>query len=311
MILRPIKLTAPLKDYIWGGTKLITEYKKETTLSKVAESWELSTHKDGESIVADGEFKGMTLLEYIDKNGKACIGTKALAFDYFPVLIKLIDATDKLSVQVHPSDEYALKNEGGYGKTEVWYVLDCEKDAFLYYGVNREISKNEFEDRIKNNTLLDVLNKVNVKKGDVFFIEAGTIHAIGKGIVICEVQQNSNITYRIYDYDRRDKNGNARELHIEKALEVAKLTPSEKYVPEGNIFAKCKYFTAERLVFNGEGEITVSDESFMSLIITEGYGKINLGEYEIEFTKGDSIFIPAQNATAKVSGDCEIIASYV
>ena len=212
--MKPIKLAPAFKDYLWGGTKLKTEFDKKSDLQKVAESWELSTHKDGQSIVANGEFKGLTLSEYIEKNGRECIGKNAMAFEFFPILIKFIDAADNLSVQVHPSDEYALSNEGEYGKTEMWYVLDCEKDAFLYYGLNREITKEEFAERIKENMLLEVLNKVKVNKGDVFFINSGTIHAIGKGIVICEIQQNSNTTYRVYDYDRRDKNGNTRELHV-------------------------------------------------------------------------------------------------
>ena len=205
-----------------GGQKLITDFNKKTQLSKAAESWELSTHKDGESVVATGSFKGLKLSEYIKENGNAeCIGKKAAKFDFFPMLIKLIDAKDKLSIQVHPDDEYALRREGEYGKTEMWYIVDCEEGAYIYYGVKQEITKDELADRIKNNTLTDVLNKVPVKRGDVFFIPAGTIHAICAGILICEIQQNSNTTYRIYDYDRRDANGNPRQIHVEKAQATA------------------------------------------------------------------------------------------
>ena len=312
MNLKPVKLFPAFKDYLWGGNKLKAEFGKESSLEKVAESWELSCHSDGQSVIADGDFKGMTLSQYIEKNGKdLLIGANAAKFDFFPILIKLVDASDNLSVQVHPTDEYALENEGEYGKTEMWYVLDCDDDAFLYYGVNREISKDEFKQRIEDNTLTDVLNKVNVKKGDVFFIDSGTIHAIGKGIVICEIQQNSNTTYRVYDYNRRDKNGNLRELHIKKAIDVTNLAPSLKYEFKDNILAKCKYFTVEKVVSDIDACIAVSDDCFRSLIIVEGYGSLKIGQYEMSFKKGDSIFIPAQNETVKIFGKCEIIVSYV
>ena len=164
-----IKLTAPIKDYLWGGTRLKTDFGKVTDKEKAAESWELSTHPDGESIVSGGEFDGMTLSQYIKANGgDECIGTRAAEFDFFPILIKLIDAKDNLSIQVHPNDEYAMRVEGEYGKTEMWYIVDCEDDAYLYYGVNRDITKLEFEERIKNNTLLEILNKVPVKKAMYF-----------------------------------------------------------------------------------------------------------------------------------------------
>lgn len=311
MDLSPVKLIPACKDYIWGGTRLKTEYGKGSNLEKVAESWELSAHKDGESTVIGGAFDGLTFTQYISKNS-GCIGKNAEKFEFFPILIKLIDASDNLSVQVHPSDEYALKNEGEYGKTEMWYVVDCEKDAFLYYGFSKPIAKDEFKKRIENNTLLEVLNKVKIKKGDVFFIEAGTIHAIGKGAFICEVQQNSNKTYRVYDYDRRDKDGNARELHIDKALDVTNLTPPKTYKTENDkVLAKCKYFTAEKFICTESSEINLNKDSFRSVIVLSGEAKLKLGDTELDIQKGDSIFIPAQDGIAKISGKCEMIVTYV
>lgn len=309
----PVKLASCIKGYLWGGRRLITDFNKKTELEKAAESWELSTHKDGESVVASGEFKGLKLTEYIAKNGgNECIGSKASEFDFFPVLIKLIDAKDNLSIQVHPDDEYALRVEGEYGKTEMWYIVDCEEGSYLYYGVNHKITKEEFERRISDKTLLEVLNKVPVKKGDVFFIPAGTIHAICSGILICEIQQNSNTTYRIYDYDRRDKDGNPRELHVEKAQAVSRLTPSpEQKKYEGNVLADCKYFTVEKIDCNGEKKVTLTDESFRSLVVLSGSGTFELGGETIDFTKGDSIFIPAQNANAVLKGNFEAVLSYV
>ena len=311
MNLNPVKLSPAFKDYLWGGTKLKTDFGKQSHLEKIAESWELSMHKDGESTILEGDDKGLKLSEYINKHGKSLLGKNALSFDFFPILIKFIDALDNLSIQVHPSDEYALKNEGEYGKTEMWYILDCEKDSFLYYGVKKEITKEELKERIENNTILEVLNKVNVKKGDVFFIDAGCIHAIGKGIVICEIQQNSNTTYRVYDYDRRDKYGNTRELHIDKAIEVATLTPSPSYKNDNNILAKCKYFTVEKIVCDSKCNIKIDNNCFKSIIITEGTGKLTYNEKTFDFSKGDSIFIPAQDTTVKIEGNCELIISYV
>lgn len=308
-----IKLTAHIKDYLWGGTKLITDFNKTTDKEKAAESWELSTHPDGESIVSGGEFDGMSLSEYIKANGgDECIGHRAAEFDFFPILIKLIDAKDDLSIQVHPNDEYALKVEGEYGKTEMWYIVDCEEDAYLYYGVNRDVTKAEFEERIKNNTLLDILNKVPVKKGDVFFIQSGTIHAICSGILICEVQQNSNTTYRVYDYDRRGADGKPRELHIEKAIDVSQLTPSTEQKPaENDTLASCKYFTVKKVTCKGDAEFEVDKACFRSLTLTDGCGKLELNGDITEVSKGETVFIPAQDTTAKLTGDFEAILAYV
>lgn len=229
----PLLLKAPLKDYLWGGTRLKEEYGFESDKEKVAEAWVLSCHKDGNSIVKNGEYAEKTLQEVLDIWGKEALGAKSDRFTYFPVLIKLIDAKDRLSVQVHPDDEYALKNEGEYGKTEMWYVVDCEEGAELIYGFNQDISQGEFLERISSNTLSPVCNYVPVKKGDVFFIEAGTLHAIGKGILIAEVQQNSNTTYRVSDYGRLGADGKPRELHIKQAVDVTKTEKPTK--PYGNV----------------------------------------------------------------------------
>ena len=319
--MKPIKLLPAFKDYLWGGTKLKTDFGKKSDLDIVAESWELSTHKDGQSVVAAGPDAGLTLSEYIDKHGEGILGSNAQKFDYFPILIKLIDAKDNLSIQVHPSDDYALKNEGEYGKTEMWYVLDANEGASLYYGFKSEITKDEFEDRINNNTLLDVLNKVEVHKGDMFFIESGTVHAMGKGIVICEIQQNSNTTYRVYDYDRRDANGNPRELHVKKAIDVSNLAPaaqnrsaSETVEHEGfsvTRLAECKYFTVDKVEVDSKADLTVSTDSFKSIVVTDGNGVLTFEGESVDINKGDSIFIPAQDAEYSVSGKCELIISCV
>lgn len=309
----PVKLTAPIKDYLWGGTRLISDFGKKTNLEKAAESWELSTHPDGESVICSGEFDGMKLSDYIKANGNAdCIGSRAAEFDFFPILIKLIDAKDNLSIQVHPDDEYALKNEKEYGKTEMWYIVDCEEGAYIYYGLKDTISKEEFQNRIENNTLLEILNKVEVHKGDVFFIPSGTIHAICSGILICEVQQNSNTTYRVYDYDRVGADGKKRELHIKKAMDVSNLFPAPPInKSSSSTLASCKYFTAEKIECTSEVIIKIDKSSFRSLVITEGCGSLELNSEVMQFKKGESIFIPAQNMDVKFNGDFTAILSYV
>ncbi len=318
---QPVLLKPAFKDYLWGGTKLRTEYKKECDLNPIAESWELSAHKDGQSIIASGEDCGLTLSAYIEKNGKETLGTNSEDFDRFPILIKFIDAKQYLSIQVHPSDEYALEHEGEYGKTEVWYIMSAEEGASLYYGTNTEIDRDEFRKRIEENTITEVLNRVEAKAGDVFFIEPGTIHAIGAGLMICEIQQNSNTTYRVYDYDRRGADGKPRELHIDKAIDVSRLTPSASADSSGEtetldgytrrIIAKCRYFTSEEIAVEKSAHLPVTDDSFRSLIILDGEATVSVDGCELSVKKGDSVFVPAQNGDIGVCGKCKLILSYV
>lgn len=316
----PLLLKPPVKDYIWGGTRLKTEYNYETDKEKAAEAWVLSCHKDGSDIVENGELAGKTLPEVLELWGDKAIGKNAAAFPYFPLLIKLIDAKDRLSVQVHPDDTYALKNEGEFGKTEMWYVVDCDEGAELIYGFNREVSKEEFERRIKDNTLPEICNYVPVHKGDVFFITAGTLHAIGAGILIAEVQQNSNTTYRVSDYGRLGADGKPRPLHIEKALDVTKRerpqipygnTGKTEKTPYGTVreLAKCSLFTASLLELDGKTEIHRED-SFTSLLVLEGKVTVKWKDGEIEASKGASIFVPADCST-KLSGKAELLVSRI
>ena len=316
----PLLLKPPIKDYLWGGTKLKTDFEFETDKDIAAEAWMLSCHKDGMNIVLNGEHQGKTINEVLEIWGKSALGKNAEKFSYFPILIKLIDAKQKLSVQVHPDDNYALSVEGEYGKTEMWYVVDCEDGAKLVYGFKENISKEEFERRINDNTLTDVCNFVPVHKGDVFFISVGTLHAIGEGILIAEVQQNSNITYRVSDYGRLGADGKPRELHIEKALDVTKC--EKPNIPYGNIgnvsmegkntireLAVCEKFTAKILSLKGDF-IAYSKDSFISLIVFDGNINFSCGDYNLNATKGNSIFIPA-GLEIKLNGTAEILYSYV
>lgn len=318
---QPVLLKPAFKDYLWGGTRLRTEYGKECDLDRIAESWELSAHSDGQSIIASGPHSGKTFSEYLDACGREILGSRGEAFECFPILIKFIDAKGNLSVQVHPDDSYALTHEGEYGKTEVWYVLDADEGAALYYGVNREVSVEEFRQRIADNTVTEVLNRVEAKPGDVFFIQPGTIHAIGAGLLICEIQQNSNTTYRVYDYNRKGADGKPRELHIAKALDVSNLTPAPSADSSGDtvqhdgytsrLIAKCKYFTTERLEIDGRAELASDTQSFRSVIVTDGNAVLTMGDTVLNIKAGDSVFIPAQDKGFEICGTCGILLSYV
>ncbi|MBR5067678.1 MAG: cupin domain-containing protein, partial [Lachnospiraceae bacterium] len=324
-----IRLNPIFKDNLWGGNKLKTLYGKKCDFDILAESWEMSAHDAGQSIVASGRHKGMLFNDYLGTIGKTNWGWKCSTFADFPILVKLIDAKDKLSVQVHPDDDYAIANENQYGKNEVWYVVDCEPDSYLYCGFNRDVSREEVLQRIEDDSILEVLNKIPVQKGDVYFIKAGTVHAIGAGIVICEIQQSSNCTYRLYDFKRKDKFGDYRELHIDKALDVLNFS---KYCPEKidegivdgdgfkkRIISQCKYFECTLIDVDSSARILGVEESFTSFLILEGEGKISVSSItdpdqiieEISFKAGDSFFAPKSTDIFVVSGSCKLIMTRV
>ena len=311
-----MKLRPVLKEYLWGGTRLKEDFEMETELPKVAEAWTLACHKDGKNIIENGEFSGKTLDEILRENDFS--GTNALNFSYFPVLIKLIDAKDNLSIQVHPDDEYAERVEHEFGKTEIWYVLDCTDDAQLIYGFKKEIGSEEFRQAIENNTLTDVLNSVKVNKGDLFFIEAGTVHAIGKGTLIAEIQQNSNSTYRVYDYGRVGADGKQRELHVQKAVDISVTAPPKHGTkPQGNPIEKegftetlltaCPLFTVRKYDVRTQALLTATEKSFKNILVTDGCGTIDA----MPFKKGDSFFVPAGFGNFTVSGNAQLIVTNI
>lgn len=313
----------------------------------IGESWELSAHPDGQSVIASGTFAGMYFGEFIEKYGEEVVCWKSSSLDRFPVLIKFIDAKNALSIQIHPDDDYALENENEFGKNEMWYVVDCEPGAYLYCGLKQDSSKEEIRERIENNTITEILNKIEVHKGDCVMVKAGTIHAIGAGILICEIQQNSNCTYRMYDYDRRDKFGNRRELHISKAIDVVDVKKYKPFVsgnsdvPEGaELLVSCKYFECYKYVlgesvytddssdkdicnnYDGNSDIvakpatdkiniSVDTMSFRSIIVIEGSGKITVGENEMDYRAGDSFFVTAGEKVVSVEGTRVIIVTKV
>lgn len=300
-----VKLQAVCKDYLWGGTKLRDIYNKKSDSEIIAESWELSAHPDGTSMIASGNYKGMLFSEYINRIGAPALGHKYDANKDFPLLIKLIDAKQDLSVQVHPDDAYALEHENGYGKTEMWYVIDSEPGAGLYVGFDRDVSKEEVLHRISDNTIMEVLRFHPTKPGDIFFIPAGTVHAIGAGNLICEIQQNSNSTYRLYDHDRKDKFGNPRELHISKALDVLNYHEYIQAVYDDKV--SCEYFDVSLIKVNGKQCFSVTEESFCALTCIKGHGELILDK-RITVDQSETFFIPAADKTIEAEGDMLLIA---
>ena len=314
-----LKLKPVFKDYIWGGTRLADDYGFQTGFDKTAEGWMLACHKDGMNTVDGGMYDGMPLDEVIKAVGsEELAGKNCLRFPYFPVLIKLIDAYDNLSVQVHPDDDYAGRVENEFGKTEMWYVLDAADGAELIYGFKEAITKEAFRQSIENGTLLDRLNRVKVKKGDRFFIEAGTVHAIGKGALIAEIQQNSNCTYRVYDYGRIGKDGKPRELHIDKAVDVAVTAPPQySTAPEGSEeqhngytcqrLTSCSLFTVDRYAVSDTLTLTADKDSFQHLLLLDGSGSINGRSAR----KGDSYLVPAGYGRYSITGPLEFLLTKI
>ncbi len=302
------KLQPAYKDYLWGGARLIEGYHKQPATDTLAESWELSVHPDGRTIIGSGEYAGKALADMITATD---LGSNAPADAPLPVMVKLIHAEKDLSVQVHPTDEFAAAHEGGAGKTEMWYILEASEGAGIYCGLNRDVTAEELRRRISEGTLMEVLCFHPVKSGDCFFIPAGTIHAIGAGVVLIEIQQNSNLTYRLYDFNRRDAQGNLRPLHVDKALAVADLKASgpagrkRTLAPGITQLAASRYFSAYEYVCEDKTSFTVTNRSFCSVTFVEGEGEVG----GLPFVKGDSFFAPAGMGQVVVKGRCRFVLS--
>lgn len=320
----PFKLSPVGKDYLWGGTRLKDDFNKEIDLNPLAETWECSTHPDGLSYVCSGENKSKTLKEVL-KEHPEYIGTHPRSIDgELPILVKFIDAKKDLSVQVHPDDEYANQFENGQnGKTEMWYVLDATKNAKLIHGFNCDVDKEIIRNSLQTGTLEKYLNKVLIEKDNLFFIKSGTVHAIGAGALVAEIQENSNITYRLYDYNRVDKNGNLRELHIDKALDVLNYEASNEIKQplrvhnykkgfSSELLCRCQYFEVHKEEINTESckemfEFKTQSNSFHVLLCIKGCGTMITDKERIEFFKGDCIFVPANSVQIKIHGIANLL----
>lgn len=297
-----LRLKPACKDYTWGGQRLTDEFGIDYDKNILAEAWLLSTHKDGTSTLESGE----TLTDYIKRHGVEVLGTNCRRFKDCPLIIKFIDAKENLSVQVHPPDDYSLAHEGQLGKQEAWYVLDADEGSLLYCGFKQTITRDEFIARIKDNSLIEVLNAIPAHKGDVIFIPPGTVHAIGKGILTAEIQTNSNVTYRIYDY------GRGRPLHIAQALDVTNLKPVNVRPENSQHVVACDYFVVDKLMLDGtETRGVVDDKTFLSVLILDGNGKISCGDEELTYCKGDSFLLTANSGAWTIKGTCYALLTRV
>lgn len=315
----PFLLFPAGKDNLWGGERLKTEYNKQIDMKPLAETWECSTHPDGPSIVMTGPYRGKTLSQVIALEPEI-MGTKFSEEKEFPILVKFIDAMKDLSIQVHPDDEYARKYEHQNGKTEMWYILDAKEGASIIYGFEHETDEKVFRRSLENGTILNNVHRENVKKGDTFLIPAGTIHAICSGVLLAEIQESSNVTYRVYDYDRVDKNNKKRELHVDKAVDVldfSKLELSKKisritkyrkgYSEE--LLCRCKFFETKKYNVFDKLKLDITKSSFHVLLCIEGGGcmKDESGKEVLTFSKGDCMFLPACDRSYTVKGNVSLL----
>jgi mannose-6-phosphate isomerase len=324
MVLYPLKFHPVYKDYLWGGRNL-ERLGKKLPDGIVAESWEVSAHPDGVSLITNGEYAGSTLPDYLRRFGRAAIGS-ALPEAYaqqFPLLIKLIDANQKLSVQVHPDDLYAQSHEGGYGKNEMWYIISAEPGSRIIYDVKPGVSRDSLAQAVRENRIADCLQTVPVSAGDAFNIPAGKVHGLGAGIVLAEIQQSSNLTYRLYDYDRTDAAGHKRPLHIDKGLDVIDFAAAGRdpkikgqrfslgQAGVKELLVANRYFGVELYDLDGELGETTAGERFFIYTFISGTGEIRYAGGVLPIEPAESVFIPAGLGDFIVAGQLKYLKSYV
>jgi len=319
MKLYPLQFEPILKERIWGGEKLKTVLNKPIASKITGESWELSAVEGDVSVVANGDLKGKSLTDLINEFPDALLGTKIHERfgKQFPLLFKFLDAREDLSIQVHPNDELAKKRHNSFGKTEMWYVMQADDNARIIVGFKEKSSPEEYLQSIKDNSILSILNSVQAKQGDVFFLPTGTVHAIGAGLVIAEIQQTSDITYRIYDFDRKDANGNTRELHTDLAVEAIDYNTSDtqkqytKNTNESNVTVDCPYFTTNFIPLDGKDKVTRNGDSFAVYMCVDGNFSIEADGATFEYKKGDTVLIPATLKEFTLSGKASVLEIYI
>lgn len=319
MKIYPLQFQPILKDRIWGGTKLKTYLNKPITSEITGESWEISTVENDVSVIANGFFKGKSLNELINEFPEEVLGTKVYKQfgKQFPLLFKYLDAREDLSIQVHPNDELAKNRHNSFGKTEMWYVMQADDDAQLIVGFKQKSSPEQYLKSLKNNSIIDILDVKKVKQGDVFFLATGTVHAIGAGTVIAEIQQTSDITYRIYDFDRVDANGNTRELHVDLALDAINYNVVEaqkdysKVENVSNEMVNCQYFTTNFIPLDGEMRFDNYKESFSVYMCVDGSFELIYKEEKYEYKTGDTILIPAEITEFEIKGKASVLEIYI
>ncbi|WP_367757458.1 type I phosphomannose isomerase catalytic subunit [Flavobacterium sp. WC2430] len=315
----PLQFDPILKDRIWGGEKLKTILNKPIESKITGESWELSTVEGDVSVIANGEFKGKSLTEVIEELPNEILGTEVHKRfgKQFPLLFKYLDAREDLSIQVHPNDELAKKRHNSFGKTEMWYIMQADPDSRIIVGFKEKSNANEYLEHLKNKTLLSILDDVEVKEGDVFFLETGTVHAIGAGLVVAEIQQTSDITYRIYDFDRVDAQGNTRELHIDLALEAINYDKVEAYRSYkkdenvSNTIVNCPYFTTNFIPLEDTVTVSKTGNSFTVYMCVDGEFELEYDMNIYTYKKGDTVLIPAAMDYYVITGKASILEIYI
>ena len=315
----PLQFYPILKERIWGGEKLKTFLNKSTTSKKTGESWEISTVDNDVSVVSCGEYKGKTLSELLNLFPKEILGKQVYANfgKQFPLLFKFLDAKLDLSIQVHPNDELAKKRHNSFGKTEMWYVMQADQNAKVIVGFKENSNQQNYVRNLENKTVLNILDTKNVKQGDVFFLETGTIHAIGAGTVIAEIQQTSDITYRVYDFERKDAEGNERELHTDLALEAInydKVETQKEYITIENLsnnIVDCPFFTTNFIPLKGEMTFQNNEKFFRVYMCVEGDFEVDCNDVKSQYQKGDTILIPAAMETFLMNGKATILEIYI
>jgi len=318
-----LKFEPILKNKIWGGEKLVSILNKKSDQKDLGESWELSDVEGDTSVVANGDLKGRNLKELIKQYKGALVGEKVYEGfgDTFPLLIKFIDAKEALSIQLHPHDDLAMKRHNSFGKTEMWYVMQADEKANLIVGFQKDVTKEEYLYHLNNKSLLDILNVDEVQKGDVYFIPTGRVHAIGAGVMLAEIQQTSDITYRVYDWDRQDAHGNYRDLHTEEAIDAIDYKAQSSYKTEysklqnqPSEMVTCPYFTTNILPVEGEVSVNHQDKSsFIIYMCVAGNVTFSKEEHREDLTMGETILVPAsmKNFTIHSSENSELLEVYI
>ncbi|PXY42044.1 mannose-6-phosphate isomerase [Flavobacterium cheongpyeongense] len=317
--LYPLQFEPILKERIWGGEKLKTLLNKPITSKITGESWELSTVQGDVSTVANGQLKGKSLMDLINDLPNEILGTRVYERfgKQFPLLFKYLDAREDLSIQVHPNDKLAKERHNSFGKTEMWYIMQADADARIIVGFKEDSGKEEYLQHLNDKTLVSILDDVKAKAGDVFFLETGTVHAIGAGLVVAEIQQTSDITYRLYDFDRVDAQGNKRELHVDLALDAInynKVDTQKKYGSKANVsnvVVDCPYFTTNFIPLEDRAEITKSKETFTVYMCIEGSFEIEYDGFKYTYIKGDTVLVPAEINVFVLSGKASILEIYI
>jgi mannose-6-phosphate isomerase len=315
----PLQFEPILKERIWGGEKLKTILNKPIVSKITGESWELSTVEGDVSIVVNGELKGKSLMDLIDEMPNEILGTKVYERfgKQFPLLFKYLDAREDLSIQVHPNDKLAKERHNSFGKTEMWFVTQADADARIIVGFKENSSKEEYLQHLNDKTLVSILDDVKAKAGDVFFLETGTVHAIGAGLVVAEIQQTSDITYRLYDFDRKDAQGNTRELHVDLALDAInynKVDTRKKYETKANtsnVVVDCPYFTTNFIPLENKVEVSKSGETFTVYMCIEGNFEIEYDGFKQAYKKGDTVLVPAEINAFVLNGNASILEIYI